>query len=354
MRVSFLGDISLNDDYINLYKEGAGPFKKIIPSLYNSDLVIGNLECIAEGENGQNFLKKPRLKTNVETLNYLSNLRLDIVTLAHNHIYDNLENGFKNTTDFLQQNNIYYLGSSLSKSQTNNVLEYNLKGKNIAFFNYVTHDTNPSLPSNAKVYPNMFSIENAVNDLKLHENADFRIILLHWGGKYEGNEYPGIDQPSIGKALINNGADLIIGHHSHTFQPFEKINGKYVFYSLGNFCFSDIYYDNKVRKMNAARYRRSAIVHVDIKNNELKVSIEGIINKKLRISPSIISKLIIYNRNFIFLIFKNIKLIWRINLKYHLSLRPIIEGVFRLDKNRSIISRIRSFKFSKISGIKNA
>jgi hypothetical protein len=354
MRVSFLGDISLNDGYTNLYKVGADPFKKIVPRLQKSDLVIGNLECTAEGKNGQNLLKKPRLKTTLGTLNFLSNLKLDIVTLAHNHIYDNLEDGFNNTTNFLIKNNINFLGSSLTKSLANNVLEYNLEGKSLAFFNYVTQDTNPSLPDNAKVYPNIFSIEKAVNDLQHYENADFRILLLHWGGKYEGNEYPGTEQPSIAKTLFDNGADLIIGHHSHTFQPFEKIKGKYVFYSIGNFCFSDIYYDNKVRKMNAARYRRSAIVHVDIINDELKVSIEGIINKNLRICPSLLSKIIIYKRNCMFMIFKHIKIIWRLNLKYHLKLRPIIEGIFRIDKNRSIISRIRSFKFTKISGMKNA
>ncbi|MEZ5146693.1 MAG: CapA family protein [Bacteroidales bacterium] len=44
----------------------------------------------------------------------------------------------------------------------------------------------------------------------------------------------------MGRRLIDAGADLIIGHHSHTVQPFEIYKGKYIFYSLGNFVFQII------------------------------------------------------------------------------------------------------------------
>ncbi len=55
--LSFLGDISLNDDYNVLYERGEKPFKHIGSILNKSDLVVGNLECLAESKQGENLLK---------------------------------------------------------------------------------------------------------------------------------------------------------------------------------------------------------------------------------------------------------------------------------------------------------
>ena len=101
MRIAFLGDISFNDAYNDLYERGVDPFLKISPTLADCDMVVGNLECLSEGDQGENLLKKPRLKAKTATLNYLKSLNISAVTLAHNHVYDNLEDGFTRTISFL-------------------------------------------------------------------------------------------------------------------------------------------------------------------------------------------------------------------------------------------------------------
>ena len=61
-----------------MYKQGKRPFDGVAPILLRSDLVIGNLECIAEGT-GENVLKKPRLSTKLQTLRYLKQIGVNII-----------------------------------------------------------------------------------------------------------------------------------------------------------------------------------------------------------------------------------------------------------------------------------
>ncbi|MDY2939065.1 MAG: CapA family protein [Fusicatenibacter sp.] len=77
-------------------------------------------------------------------------------------------------------------------------------------------------------------METAVQQLK-DEGADLVIVSFHWGTEKEN--YPDEIQKELGHAAIDAGADLVLGHHPHVLQGIEKYEGKYIVYSLGNFCF---------------------------------------------------------------------------------------------------------------------
>ncbi len=351
IRISFLGDISLNDSYNELYEKGEDPFREIKSLLQKSDLVVGNLECVSKGEKGFNILKKPRLFSIPETLNYLTNINTGALTLATNHVYDNLDDGFIKTVNVLDNLHIKHTGCDIIHENAIKPLKTEIGGINFCFLNYVTLDTNPSLPKNANVYPNIFSLEKCIDDLYKNKDADNKVVILHWGGRYEGSIFPGQDQRKIAKTLIKNGADLIIGHHSHTFQPFEKINGKYVFYSLGNFCFSDIISDGKRRSMSQKKFRESAIVEFNFGDKKPRVKVIPIINKNLYIFRNNIFIVKIKWRNFIFTLFTLFPFIWHLNHFLFLKILPIVKGIFRKDTERNIGKRIKDFKFAKIRTI---
>lgn len=65
--------------------------------------------------------------------------------------------------------------------------------------------------------------------------ADLVIVSFHWG--VEKENYPDETQQTLAHAAIDQGADLVLGHHPHVLQGIEKYQGKYIVYSLGNFCF---------------------------------------------------------------------------------------------------------------------
>jgi len=343
--ISFIGDIGLNDEYIDLHLRNIRPFDALAPYLADTDMLAGNLECVAKGEKGENKLKRPRIGTTLDTLQYLKDINLGIASLATNHVYDNLEDGFRKTLDFLQASHISCLGAGLHKESASLPCFVEKNGLSFCFLNYVTQDTHPSLPAGAAVYLNEFKLENCLNDLLKYKNHHFRIVLMHWGGRFEGGLYPDFDQMALARKLIDHGADLIIGHHSHTLQPFEKYRGKYIFYSLGNFCFSDITFEGKVRKMSSLRERESVIVHARFTEDNYDIKLIPFRNEKLhlRIRGSVRAKLLM--RNAWFQLFK-FKPFWNMYRVYFKKFRPLWLQVFRKDAEKSLITRIIRYNHS--------
>ena len=331
MKLSFLGDISLNDNYNVLYKNGVNPYETVEPILSSSDFVVCNLESMAKGDKGENELKKPRLTTTVDTLNYLENIHLKVACLAHNHVYDHLEDGLSKTIDFLKANEILYLGAGFSPAEAGKPVILKQGEISIALLNYVTSDTNHNLPEVAGVFLNMLDLEKCKNDImRLRAKVNHIVLLLHWGGSVEGGMYPDKYQSDIAKKLIDTGADLIIGHHSHTLQPYEIYKGKYIYYSLGNFCFSDVIIDGKALPLDKKRTNPSIILNCDFGHTEYSVSIFGITNDNdiIRKTSNTKLKKMVSNKNIIYCF-----PVWEIYFFYEKKIYPVIHYFFGNKRN---------------------
>lgn len=320
MKYTFIGDISFNNLFEKIYSEGENPFKGISSILKQAD-VVGNLECFARGDAGVNELKNPRLDTSEETLNLLADINIKIACLANNHAFDNLDSGFKKTKLLLEKLKIKSIGASMDNSYSSPLIVGGQDNIKIAFLNYVNYDTNPSTPPDTKIKVNVFGKNSLLREIKeLRAQVNHVVVLLHWGGRVENGFYPDWHQPKIARELINAGADLIIGHHSHTFQPFEKYKGKYIFYSLGNFCFDDIYMNGELYSKLSSRQKESAIINVDFYKDDYKVEITPIQNRSGNI---IIDKSLYVKykcRNIVFRIIKNFHLVWKI---YYFKLKKV-------------------------------
>jgi hypothetical protein len=348
IKIAFLGDISFNDDYIGLKEKGINPFAEIGNFLKKQDFVVGNLECLAKGDEGENELKKPRLKTSLEALNYLNDLNISLVTLAHNHIYDNLTGGYQETTGFLQAQNISWIGAGFSETEAAKPYYFEKDGLKICFLSFLTSDTNPNLPANCPLVLNMFEQERIVRQIQENKKScDYVILMLHWGGRFEGGKYPDFYQPRFARKFVEAGADAILGHHSHTLQPFEKIKGNYVFYSLGNFCFSDIHFEGRIRSMSKRKYTETLIPVFQFNTNKIKVELHPVRNRYLhpKTDKGVFIRLFFSNFVFIFLKFKLFWNIYSFNFTY---IRPIVKQIFRKDQEKSLLKRIYTLDKSKL------
>jgi len=333
MRVVFLGDIALNGQYIEYHKQGINPFATLGNELGTADFVIGNLESIAKGDQGENLLKKPRLTTTVETLGFLKDIRLDVACLAQNHVYDHLEDGFIKTTSFLKENNIKYLGAGHTAEEAAKPLILEKDNISIGILNYVTKDTNPKLPPDARITPNFFDENRVVKEIaELKPQVNHVILSLHWGGRVEGGLFPDFHQPRLARKLIDAGADLIIGHHSHTVQPYEIYKGKYIFYSLGNFCFSDYWFGDEFRKQPKRR-RLTSILSIPFSNANYKHQISFYRNKNTHYTK--LQSYRIKINNFLFTFFLNKKLFWNI---YYVHLKWLLPFFYFVRRNDVSIS----------------
>ncbi|MFM1876154.1 MAG: hypothetical protein RL266_1891 [Bacteroidota bacterium] len=267
VRIRFVGDISFNNRYIDLLESGVDPFKQILPVLQDADLVVGNLECLAAGT-VQNEKKVPRIHTSVKAFGALKQLNLGLVSLATNHVYDNLEEGFQNTVQKLNELGIAHLGASLNREETAKPFVFEKNGLTIGFLNYVHEDTNPKMPTEANVYPNMYDLHKILEDIRLLKSkVDKVVLLLHWGGKCDYGYFPHEEQIDHVKQMVDAGANAIIGHHTHTFQSHMVYKNAPIYFSLGNFCFDDIVNGKSVWPIRESG-RKSGVVELEFSDEK--------------------------------------------------------------------------------------
>lgn len=349
VKISFLGDISLNNCYNKFYENNINPFRGIEQLLKKSDFNIGNLESLAKGDKGENELKHPRLSTKAKTLNLLKHLNLKVVTLAHNHAYDNLLDGYNKTIEQLKNNNIQFIGAGLSIDEAEKEIILNEKGVKIGLLNFVTSNTNPKMPKNAEVYLSFFEIDKIEKKIKLlKQKVDHVVILLHWGGRVEEGFYPDFIQPVLSRRMINSGADLIIGGHSHTVQPFEIYKGKHIFYSLGNFCFDDIIQDEKVFEIGRYRKRKTIIPTITFLKKTYNVEVLHAKNNDMfiQLNNSFFIKLKMKWRNLIFKLVRNNRSIWNFYFWHLKKIVPI--KMYFIEANDGVFKKIINLNFNRV------
>jgi poly-gamma-glutamate synthesis protein (capsule biosynthesis protein) len=94
-------------------------------------------------------------------------------------------------------------------------------------------------PRKGCLYPWMESPEELLPAIReVRDSSDLVIVFLHWGDEYIPWPSPG--QVKAGRALVDGGADIILGSHPHVLQGYELYQGRPIFYSLGNFIFDNL------------------------------------------------------------------------------------------------------------------
>ncbi|MBK6885707.1 MAG: CapA family protein [Tetrasphaera sp.] len=164
---------------------------------------------------------------------------------ASNHTWDQGLAGLRDTIKVFEKARIGYAGAGPSADDPQRVQIYHANGLTIAHLGYAytafndfgpNTDVPPEAPWLAR---SMWPVANAkgiLADAKAARaaGADVVVVSLHWGTQYVTE--PTADQRALAKELLSSpDVDLILGTHVHVVQPCEEINGKYVFYGMGNF-----------------------------------------------------------------------------------------------------------------------
>ncbi|MBE6671487.1 MAG: CapA family protein [Ruminococcaceae bacterium] len=189
----------------------------------------------------------PNFNAPEESGNALVDLGFNVVNIANNHMFDvdHKTTGYADTIAYWATKSVLQIGGYKNNADYDNIRVMNVDGVNIAFLAYTY---NPS--STNGTYMNSASqkagyIAPIANDATItrhialaKEKADFVVVSMHWGS--ENVDKPTNEQKRLAKLIADNGADVIIGHHSHTVQPVEWIEGAsgnktLCVYSLGNF-----------------------------------------------------------------------------------------------------------------------
>ena len=189
----------------------------------------------------------PAFNTPTEAGDTLVEMGFDIVNLANNHMLD-MEGqceGLQSTIDYWNSKDIMPVGAYESKDDYNTLRIMECKGKKIAVLSY-TYGTN----GNKLNYKSSDLVVPYINDSTIIEQvsraedyADAVIVSMHWGD--ENKFAVNAEQKRLAGLLSKYGADVVIGHHSHTLQPMEWVTNDLgektlVIYSLGNLISSQV------------------------------------------------------------------------------------------------------------------
>ena len=156
------------------------------------------------------------------------------VCLSNNHIIDYGKDGFDDTIAFLRKHNISYFGAGYKKDNCNNPLIVDCYDKKVALLGYACPTTSAVFVQENIPGVMPIDIEQVSYDITLARKmgAMHVVVSLHWGE--EEIYLPNLENIKNARKIIDAGADMIVGHHSHCIQPYEFHKNKYIFYGQGN------------------------------------------------------------------------------------------------------------------------
>ena len=163
------------------------------------------------------------------------------MSVANNHAMDFGRAAFIEGLKILGRSGISYGGGGKNKKEAFDGAIIESKGMKIGFiaFSGVIPDVDwyagekrPGIIGAYKVHEP--EVLEAVSSLA--SRCDILVVSVHWGK--EGTRVPGTGEIELGHKLVDSGADVVMGHHPHVVQGFEKYNDKLILYSLGNFIFT--------------------------------------------------------------------------------------------------------------------
>jgi poly-gamma-glutamate synthesis protein (capsule biosynthesis protein) len=164
---------------------------------------------------------------------------VDIVSTANNHSLDKGEKGLKASLDYLDQIGLPHVGTSRSANERQTLKIMNINGIKAAYLSYTYGTNGIPVPEGKDYLVNLIDKPFMQEEIHRAKNeADIVVMSLHWGNEYQLQ--PTDEQKELAKYLVDEGVDIIFGHHPHVLQPMEWIEAKdgrksLVVYSLGNF-----------------------------------------------------------------------------------------------------------------------
>lgn len=267
MRLALLGDIALFGRMsVKENPSTAEYFKDVADYLAGFDYVVGNLETPFSVKKRTNGAKSAYICSDVENVVTLKQLHINTVCLANNHMFDFGEEGYETTKRILKENGIDYFGAEGKE------VKVDIQGNRIALSGFCCYTTNPLKCVSYGGYGvnayNLSKVQEVIG--KNQKEGYLNIVAVHAG--LEHVNYPSVEHIRAARKLAETTPFVYYGHHPHVIQGVEEYKGSLISYSLGNFCFDDIYTKasgNKPLVTLTENNRHGAILELTIEDNQI-------------------------------------------------------------------------------------
>ena len=227
LTLSVVGDCTLGTDEtfdydtsLNAYYEnyGADYFLQNVKDIFSADdLTIANFEgTLTDSDERED--KTFAFKAPVSYASILTGGSVEAVNTANNHSHDYGDQSFDDTLAALDDAGIVHFGYDETAVMDVKGIKVGLVGI------YELYD---HLEREQQLKDNIAKVKA--------DGAQLIVVIFHWGNETE--TVPDSNQTTLGRIAIDEGADLVCGHHPHVLQGIETYKGRNIVYSLGNFCF---------------------------------------------------------------------------------------------------------------------
>ncbi|MBW1599596.1 CapA family protein [Streptomyces sp. JJ38] len=209
------------------------------PVVAQADLAICHLETILGTEDGP-FTGYPMFRTPPQVAQAIEETGYDSCSTASNHTLDAGPEGVARTLDALDAVGVRHVGSARDAAERAKPALLKANGVTVAQLAYTYGTNGIPVPEDAPYLVNLIDAEQVVADARAarEAGADVVVVSMHWGTEYQ--EAPDERQRELAERLTaartdgRRDIDLVIGTHVHVPQPYEKVNGTWVVYGMGD------------------------------------------------------------------------------------------------------------------------
>jgi len=260
-----VGDIFLGEHPVTLghgvttmaRRHGCGfLFEHVTQYFSGADIVCGNLEgIISPKKENETGIQKEVFWGEPACAQAMKEAGINCLFLANNHAVQHGKDALVRTCALLDEHKIKWTGyNSVDPCYPDPIFFY-VQGCTVAMLAYCEtqqyHLDTPLLP--------IIDFDKIKENIdKIKSQADIVIISLHWGDEFIN--YPSPDQVELGHAIIDAGANVILGHHSHSMQGVEHYKHGLIAYSLGSF----------IKDLWPRKLRESTILQCEVSPTEVK------------------------------------------------------------------------------------
>ncbi|MCU0849201.1 MAG: CapA family protein [Spirochaetes bacterium] len=212
-------------------------FERIGDNLRDADIAVGNMEFPILPP----YSSRPvKFNCEHEILGALKKAGFNLLNFVNNHILDQAEAGVISSLRFLNEYRMDFVGVNSSEGLARAGIVKKVRGIRIGFIAYTGILNYPRPKKQEGFYINwLYDTDKVRKDIAdMKKRCDYLVMIVHTGKEYV--QEPMACDRKILKSYVEDGVDLVIGHHPHVLQPAEKIISRdgrncYIFYSLGNF-----------------------------------------------------------------------------------------------------------------------
>ncbi|NHH89279.1 CapA family protein [Pseudoalteromonas sp. MB47] len=266
MKLLITGDLAIT----RKYNVTENLDKAIVELFQGSDFNIVNLEAPITSSTSKIIKTGPHLKAEQEsTLELIKRLNINVAALANNHIKDYNERGVLDTLDFCKRNNVLPVGAGADLSEASRTRVICNNKVNVALVNIAENEW-ASAEEDSAGANGMDFIKDLKRIRQAKQDYDHVIVIVHGGHEFYSLPSPRMKEQY--RFYAECGADLVVGHHTHCVSGYEIYQSVPIYYSLGNFLFTE--------KSKNNDWYDGLILEVEFINGKLKTNIHHVMQEK--------------------------------------------------------------------------